>query len=121
MFKKKNPVRKLEVKSEDTAPRKIEIKIMPLVTIEQQQLTVNGKPKAPEYRISIENRDVITLSQRQYDEMFLEMLRHKDARELIHDISAVHAEEHVMQEQSGRDIKSFFSTLDKAVEEAMNG
>lgn len=98
MFSKKNKETARKVKVQDLTPDaqavEIKVQVKPLVRIEQHQLTVNGKPKAPQYRLMVADRDVITLSQREYDEVFMEMLRHKDAGELIHDISEVHAEEH---------------------------
>lgn len=101
IFKKKNkqeekPFRKLEIKHE---PRADElntsgIKISPLVTIEKHESRVNGKPKAPEFRISIGGRDIIMLNSREYNELFSEMLYRMSNDEVIHAIFEKHAMEH---------------------------
>lgn len=100
MFSKKNKetARKVEVKNESPEMREVKINIRPLVRIEQHVLSVNGREGKPQYRISIADRDVLTLSGREYQELFMEMLRHKDNDELIHDIATVHAEEHARAE-----------------------
>lgn len=99
MFGKKKaaPVKKLEVKHEGMGEVEVKINVRPLVKIERHQLNVNGRDQKPTYRIAIADRDVITVSPREYDELFMEMLRHKDAGELIHDIAEAHMEEHAKE------------------------
>lgn len=100
MFKKKNPVKKLEIKSEPQSENKININIMPLVTIEKHESRVNGKVQAPEFRISIGGRDVLMLNSREYNELFSEMLRRMDNDEIMHALFEKHAMEHA--EASGQ-------------------
>lgn len=108
MFGKKNKETARKVIVKDESPKEQEVKInripentcgvAPLVSIERHQLNVNGRDQKPTFRIAIGGRDVLTLTPREYNELFMEMLRHKDADELIHDISEVHAEEHAKAE-----------------------
>lgn len=94
MFKKKNPVKKLEVKHEDRGEQEIKINIKPLVTIEKHESRIDGKVQAPKFRISIADRDVITLGSREYNELVSEALRRMDNDELVHAIFEKHAMEH---------------------------
>lgn len=120
MFKKKT--KKLEVKSETPNAHKVEIKVLPLVRIEMHESRINGKVQRPEFRISVADRDIITLSPREYDELFKEMLRHKDAGELIHDIAEVHAEEHAKCDITGDKhiVEELIEKLTKVAEKALN-
>lgn len=99
MFKKKNPVKKLEVKSEDRGEQEIKIKVAPLVKIELHESRINGNVQKPEYRISIGGRDVLMLNSREYSELFSEMLHRMDNDELIHRIAENHMLEHAKQEK----------------------
>lgn len=118
MFKKK--AKKLEVKSETPNERKVEIKVnvRPLVQIEMHESRINGKVQAPKFRVSIADRDVLTLSAREYNELFMEMLRHKDSDEIIHCISEAHMQEHA---HAGNPIEEIINHLNKVAEEAING
>lgn len=119
MFSKKNKETARKVKVENLTPDeqaiKINIQVKPLVRIERHQLTVNGKPQAPEFRISIGGRDVLMVNSREYHELFMEILRHKEAGELIHDISAVHAEEHAHADKEMHDVAELFNGLETAI------
>ena len=94
IFKKKKVA---EVKNEVPQMRKIEIEVkcQPLVKIEKHEHRVDGKMiQEPQYCVSIRGRDVLTISAREYDELFMEMLRRKNPSDLIHDISEAHMELH---------------------------
>lgn len=93
MFKKKNPVKKVEVKSEG-AEQEIKINIKPLVTIEKHESRINGKVQAPEFRISIGGRDILMVNSREYKELFSEMLYRMDNDEIMHALYEKHAMEH---------------------------
>lgn len=128
MFKKKNPVKKINVKFDERPEQKININIKPLVTIEKHESRINGKVQAPEFRISIGGRDILMLNSREYDELFSEMLRRMDNDEIMHALFEKHAMEHAemnkMTDSIGREKVNFgeiLSKLDKAAEEAHNG
>lgn len=109
--------KKVEVKSETPEAVEIKVNIKPLVQIHEVVTLVDGEKAERVFKIEIESRDVITVSPRQYDGIFMEMLRHKDAGELIHDISEVHAEKHVAAHRSAIDLGR---TLHRIMEEAHN-
>lgn len=94
MFTKK--AKKLEVKSEMPHEHKIniEVEVRPLVRIEKHESRINGKVQEPKYRVSIADREVITLSSREFHELFVEMLALKEDGELIHDIAETHMRKH---------------------------
>lgn len=112
MFKKKNPVKKLEVNFDERPEQKININIKPLVTIEKHESRINGKVQAPEFRISIGGRDIVMLNSREYDELFSEMLRRMDNDEIMHALFEKHAMEHA--EMEGIE-KAFATFLGKGV------
>lgn len=121
MFSKKNKETARKIKVENLTPdaQEIKINVRPLVTIERHQLNVNGRDQKPTFRVSIADRDIITLSPREYQELFMEMLRHKEAGELIHDISEVHAEEHAHAEGQMHDVEELFNGLETAIKSAL--
>jgi len=113
LFKKK------EVKKPEQPKAKmvgIEIEVRQLVTIEKHESRVDGKVQEPQYRISIADRDVITVSQREYDEVFMEMLRLKNDCELIHDIAEAHMQKHGHIEIKGNPLAALDEIIKKAVE-----
>ena len=115
MFSKKNKdtARKAVVNHDNQPERevKINIQVKPLVEIKEEVLLVNGKPSKKEYAIAIGGRDIVRVSAREYNELFMEMLRHKEAGELIHDISEVHAEEHCHAEN---EIEGLVEAIEKS-------
>lgn len=119
IFKKKNPVKKLEVKHEDRGEQEIKINIKPLVTIEKHESRVNGKVQAPEFKIMVGGRDCILLSTREYDELFSEMLRRMSNDEIIHAIFEKHAMEHAEVEGVEKSIENILKKL--GVEDILAG
>lgn len=111
----KKKVRKIEVEHDNSEAREVKINIKPLVNVKEVVTLVNGQKAERVFRVEVGNRDIMTLSPREYQELFKEMLRHKDAGELIHDISEIHAEEHVKAMLGGAVVEG----LRKAVKEAL--
>lgn len=110
MFRSKAK-KNVEVKSEDKNTHKInvQINIKPLVTIEKHESRINGKVQAPEFRISIGGRDVLMVNSREYNELFMEMLRRMDNDEIMHALYEVHAEAHNEEEKVGEAIEEMLN------------
>lgn len=116
MFNKKK-AKKLEVKSETPNVVKINLRtvdecaIAPLVQIEKHETKVNGKDQPTRFRIAIAGRDVLTLTPREYQALFMEMLLRKSPERIIHDIADAHNAEHARTQESEKVLGEIFAHL----------
>lgn len=135
IFRKKNPVKKLDIKFDERPEQKININIKPLVKIEKHESRVNGKVQAPEFRISIGGRDIVMLNSREYNELFSEMLYRMDDSEIMHALYEAHDLKHkeafIASESLGRmfhkiiggdkdEIDEILAKMNKSAEDAHN-
>jgi hypothetical protein len=97
MFTKKS--KKIEIKTEGPKESKVEVRVAPLVRIEEQEIVIDGKVKNTTHRIAIGGRDVISLTTREFKELTLEILRGMDASEQIHFLYLAHKEKHDRQDK----------------------